>query len=237
MTRRVRAGLRTHSKFNRTRGAYLYNFSNVKQWLPYSTLAAFKINGILRHQENRECNQIPTRVSTTRSNSFYFHQNGANLHNCIPISTYSPILVRITSCHKENSAAGYNTRNSMNLININIAKQASKSLPRLRLATWNAHSLNKKAASICDLIISKRIDILSLTETWLSGNNSDCNVAEILNTLQDFEFLHLPRIARKGGGVGVLLRKGFNVKQNAVMPFNSMEYVDLSIGLLQQWVT
>lgn len=46
--------------------------------------------------------------------------------------------------------------------------------------------------SVCDLVISKRIDILSLTETWLStNNNSDPTLAVILNTLQDFDFINL----------------------------------------------
>lgn len=70
---------------------------------------------------------------------------------------------------------------------------------------WNIHSLSKKAASICDLVISKRIDILALTETWLTTlNTNNTTVAEILNTLRDYDFVHQPRTTGKGGGIGVL---------------------------------
>lgn len=156
----------------------------------------------------------------------FLHNDNAHLN----VSQNLAIPVRIT--HRQlNNLPIYSTRNPSNLINVNITKKSSGFMPRLRLGTWNAHSLNKKAASICDLIISKRIDILSITETWLSAVTavSDTTIAEILNTLQDYEFVHLPRSTGKGGGVGVLLRKGFMVRQNEATSYTSMEYIDLSI--------
>lgn len=90
-------------------------------------------------------------------------------------------------------------------------------------------SINRKAALICDLI-SKQINILTLTETWLSDNdNGNITLAEILNTLKDHQFVHLPCTTRKGGGVGVL-QKGFDIKKNSVFSFTSVEYMDLSIA-------
>ena len=66
---------------------------------------------------------------------------------------------------------------------------------------------------------------------WLSADyNTDSTLAGVLNTLQDFDFLHLPRTVGPGGGVGVLLRKGFTVKQITMSSFKSLEYMDL-------WVT
>lgn len=163
-----------------------------------------------------------------------------NLINCIPVvisnssrhggqqRTWNKQSRRHYQFTRKNTMAG----NLSNLIPILTVKRThTNNLPRLRLGTWNAHSINRKAASICDLIISKRIDILSLTETWLtSKNNSDSNIAEILNTLQDFNFLHHPRLIGKGGGVGVLLRKGLNVQENPITSFQSMEYLDLSLS-------
>ena len=62
-------------------------------------------------------------------------------------------------------------------------------------------------ADICDLIISNNFDILAVTETWLSEIDCQSNnsVAEILNTLKDFAFYHVPRVNRAGGGIGVFL--------------------------------
>ena len=173
---------------------------------------------------------ISTRISTRRrSVSFNKLRNTANLRNCVLLNRNHPILhnneikeqrdnrqhlsVRITSHHDEYSTkVRHNSRNSLNLININTTRNITNPLQRLRLATWNIRLLNKKAAPICDLVISKRIDILALTEMWLSADyNTDSTLAGVLNTLQDFDFLHLPCTAGPGGGVGVLLRKGFTV--------------------------
>ena len=78
--------------------------------------------------------------------------------------------------------------------------------------------MNKKSGSICDLVISKHIDILAITETWISGSALDNNtVAEILNTLNDFQFLDIPRQNQTGGGIGVLLRKGFTIQKKDCM--------------------
>ena len=195
-----------------------------------------------------KCHMISTRISTRRrSVSFNKLWNTANSRNCVLLNRNHPILhnieikeqrdnrqhlsVRITSHHDEYSTkVKHHSRNSLNLIKINTTRNTTNPLQRLRLATWNIRSLIKKAAPICDLVISKRIDILALTETWLSADyNTDSTLAGVLNTLQDFDFLHLPRTAGPGGGVGVLLRKDFTVKQITMSSFKSMEYMDLSV--------
>ena len=90
--------------------------------------------------------------------------------------------------------------------------------------------MNKKSASICDFVISKRLDLLALTETWLSSRHTKhLSVAEITNTLQNYVFFHQPRTDKVGAGVGLLLRKGFTVKVNEVSKFKSMEYMDFKI--------
>ena len=84
---------------------------------------------------------------------------------------------------------------------------------------------------MCDLVISKRIDILAVVETWLSTDNiSDPTLADIINSLQNFNFIHLPREMRRGGGVGFFLRKGLNIKENEITLFNAFEYMDISIS-------
>ena len=107
----------------------------------------------------------------------------------------------------------------MNLISVNIERPTSYYATHIRFATWNAHSMVKKSASICDLLISKHLDILAITETWLSANHPDnSTIAKILNTLKDFKFYHVPRASRTGGGIGVLLRKGSKYPNTNVAP-------------------
>lgn len=95
---------------------------------------------------------------------------------------------------------------------------ATKTALCLRFAVWNAQSVNGKSGSICDFVISNRLDLLALSETWLSRmEEENITIAEITGNLQDYDFFHLPRSGR-GGGMGLLLRKGFTSKLNEVIP-------------------
>ena len=101
----------------------------------------------------------------------------------------------------------------------------------LNFRVWNIQSTNKKSSSICDLIISKCLDILTITKTWISGNAYDNNtIAEVSNTLNDFQFHYLSRLNCTGGGDGVFLHKGFTIHRRDCIPFTSMEYLDLDIS-------
>ena len=69
-------------------------------------------------------------------------------------------------------------------------------------ALWNARSLIEKTHNICDSVICDSLDILCLTETWMSGSKKDSLILQ--NTLDGFQLIHQPRKSR-GGGVGCLL--------------------------------
>lgn len=122
-------------------------------------------------------------------------------------------------------------RSSHNLINITPTDNKCFSTAfKSKIAVWNAWSMNKKTSIICDHIISENIDILVLTETWLTANQ--CNnsiIADITNTLQDYQLFHVPRTSR-GGGVCVILRKGYFVNTIDGTVFSSFEHIDLSIA-------
>ena len=49
----------------------------------------------------------------------------------------------------------------------------------LRLATVNVRSIREKTASVTDLIVTKKIDILTVTETWLRTIDTKACLAEI----------------------------------------------------------
>ena len=94
------------------------------------------------------------------------------------------------------------------------------------LGLWNARSLNGKSAILSDCIFSKKVDIMVFTETWFKGNDRDViTIAEINNILPDHQLIHRPRSgACRGGGVCVVLRKGFKVIQNtSELQFASFE--------------
>ena len=76
----------------------------------------------------------------------------------------------------------------------------------LRCNLINIQSVGNKTNKIKSLIIDNKLDICMLTETWLSNNVSDnSKIGEL--TPNSFDFYHIPREERCGGGVGVLIKK------------------------------
>ena len=93
-------------------------------------------------------------------------------------------------------------------------------------------SIKPKTASVCDFIISNKLDILAITESWLTKDSrSDRALAHIRNTLPNFELHHIPRTNAKGGGVCMILRKGFTVTVNKGVAYNTLEHLDLTINV------
>ena len=85
--------------------------------------------------------------------------------------------------------------NSANLIRCPISHQSYPAQINCRFAVWNAARMNKKncTTSIIDFIVSNKLDILAITETWLKGGKQDdCVLADIQNALPDFDVHHVP---------------------------------------------
>ena len=97
-------------------------------------------------------------------------------------------------------------------------------LPKARLATWNADSIKRKTSSISDMIIEQKLDILAITESWLSGDErDDYPLADLKTTLPHFKIYHAPRVQQRGGGVCLLVHQGLEVKLNDTHNFRSFE--------------
>ena len=79
--------------------------------------------------------------------------------------------------------------------------------PPLRLGVWNARLPKTKVSLLCDLLLSRSLDHLSVTESWLTSNDSII-IANLTNSLEDYAVYHLPRSTRRGGGLAVIARKG-----------------------------
>ena len=76
---------------------------------------------------------------------------------------------------------------------------------RAKFALINARSIRNKALLVRDYIDEHELDVVAMTETWL-GDDDPSVVSELCR--DDFRFAHQLRDdARRGGGVGVLIRK------------------------------
>ena len=100
--------------------------------------------------------------------------------------------------------------------------------PPLRFGVWNARSLKTKVSSLCDLLLSRCLDHLSVTELWLTSNDSIAT-ADLTNSLEDYSVYHSPRSTHRGGGLAVIARKGLRVARNKGCVLSSFKQFDLTI--------
>ena len=93
-----------------------------------------------------------------------------------------------------------------------------------KLALINARSVRNKADIIVDYIVEHDFDIICFTETWLSGNDA-ATIAAI--TPDGYDFRHLPRRNRRGGGVGILYKMTFHLCSLTPLPAKTFEGIEV----------
>ena len=109
---------------------------------------------------------------------------------------------------------------------------ASSSLNLVHLNTRSASSITDsfdKPALIKELISDKFIDILALTETWLSPDTPP----SILNSLtpKDYSIIHLPRAEGRGGGIALIYRSFLKVSKLSLPTFSSFEALSVQFSV------
>ena len=89
----------------------------------------------------------------------------------------------------------------------------------------NCRSVNNKAEIVKDYVVDKKSDIVAITETWLNGNESDCQtIGDLCPT--GYKLLHEPRINVRGGGVGLLKKISLDIKKQRSTKFVSFEHAE-----------
>ena len=84
-----------------------------------------------------------------------------------------------------------------------------------------------KATVICNLIEENYIDILAITETWLSTNDS---ISTGRITPAGYQLLHVPRAHGTGGGVAVVCKSTFVTRQVDIPNAKTFELMGLHIS-------
>jgi hypothetical protein len=103
--------------------------------------------------------------------------------------------------------------------------QFSKNVSMCLLNPW---SICNKSLEINDFISDQDLDILAITETWLSGNITDNAVISALLP-KGYSIIHQPRLTR-GGGTGVIFRDNIKIKQvTDTMKYESFEVLECTI--------
>ena len=100
--------------------------------------------------------------------------------------------------------------NVSQLINLRVIKHRERDIP-LTICCINACSVKNKVLSVADFVISRDIDVLALSETWL-GTDID---NQVINKLvpSGYTIQHISRTTEKrGGGVAVPYKCGLTIK-------------------------
>nr|XP_054757867.1 uncharacterized protein LOC129263982 [Lytechinus pictus] len=103
----------------------------------------------------------------------------------------------------------------------------------VKFALWNARSLKAKGKStaLCDFLVSEHIAIAAVTETWLTNScKDDHTMASFRSILPHLNFHHLSRVGAVGGGIGLMVHKGYVLKVNERSSFTSFEYMDCTLS-------
>ena len=105
------------------------------------------------------------------------------------------------------------------------AKKTLGTTGNLWFCLLNPWSVCNKPDEINDFIADQRLDLLALTETWLSGDITDEPVISALLP-SGFSLLQNPR-KKRGGGTAVVYRDSVKLKQvNNITPYESFELLE-----------
>ncbi|XP_072015021.1 uncharacterized protein [Amphiura filiformis] len=87
---------------------------------------------------------------------------------------------------------------------------ASKNNTNLNVCQWNARSIRNKTTTCSDLVMDHKLDIMFLTETWLSADLDQVAIGEL--TLPGYNFINMPRKTDRHGGIGILHRSALKLQ-------------------------
>jgi len=174
-------------------------------------------------------------VNNVYNSSIYNNIRQYKYRRCRGSGHRKPIQTLVTN-RTEQYNGYYNAICHHNLVNIALNSNNNQpiinSVPKINIGVLNCRSLRNKTDFIQDHIIDNNLDVMAMTETWLSSNEA-ANTAYI-NTLTKagFNFNHVPRTDRKGGGVAVLTHNSLKVQRTQTFTSLSFESIELSISAI-----
>ena len=106
----------------------------------------------------------------------------------------------------------------------------------LKAGLVNVQSVRNKIDHIIEAIISHDLDLLILTETWLTTDDKDQFFIRALN-IKGYKFYSFPRGNNTGhGGVGIIIRSSINIKSASQCDSTNFENCFFTLDLKQQRV-
>ena len=106
----------------------------------------------------------------------------------------------------------------------------TNTVEKCNVCVINAQSICNKVDLLTDYFIETRVDIAAITETWLSSTDKHRKTIGDI-TLPGFDFVHVPRSQRSGGGGGVALLYRKTIKRGPVTSHDAVSFESLSCDL------
>ena len=92
---------------------------------------------------------------------------------------------------------------------------------------WNPRSLQNKLSDFVALLDDEDLDIVAITETWMSGQHSNIT-AELRD--KGYSMYHFNREKRKGGGVALVFKSNFKFIKGKTFNSENYECIHVSIA-------
>jgi len=153
-------------------------------------------------------------------------QSGILRHD-INLPKLIPLVSERTRRLKHHMQAGTNANNlvSVPLVPSNCTVKSKKPLS---IGLINCQSICNKCDEVADVVRDTDLDALVITETWLTGTDSDQKVIGDL-TVEGYSFCHSPRTHRRGGGIGFLYRDSLKIKRLPRFQAKSFENYQMTV--------
>ena len=190
----------------------------------FKTLQTFGISSI-RPRGCRGGRTIKGSTFQDSNSSLFTNKNiCSTLNECFNI----PVIDSLNRTNDNQRTSDSDKHDKSNLIEVPLepSKKASKD-HLLNIFVVNARSVCNKADVLSEYIVDNDIDILLITETWLSSSSDRNRV--VLGDLvpAGYKIHHVPRKRIRGGGVGIVFKENLDLQPQASDQYSSFEHIEL----------
>ena len=178
-----------------------------------------------RHRAGRGSHRTISSVIGNRPHDVHSHQTQS--HQC-----------HLVSFRQVNNLEHHKSANLCHLVTVqkSVIQRDTPPSYLLKAGLVNVQSVRNKIDHIIEAIISHDLDILILTETWLTTDDKDQFFIRALN-IKGYKFYSFPRGNNTGhGGVGIIIRSSINIRSASQCDSTNFENCILSLDLKQQRV-
>ena len=144
--------------------------------------------------------------------------------NLIEISPINVIENNRKKSNNKSAVLGKQGINVSNLKHISVDKNDKLKQKWLKCAFINSRSVRNKTIVINDTVVEKDIDLLFLSETWLGKQDDDAVIAALKP--DGYDFVHVPRPNKQGGGVAFLHKSQIKLKLQSNKKYQIFECIE-----------